>query len=250
MMHDVVYILKENTATAELIYSLRSVSKNFPHRKIWFVGDQPEGLYPDGRLKHKQDGKNKWYRVCSSLQKITECGDITDDFYLFNDDFFVMQPQTEPFINFVDGTLDGKIDALHKNCGYSRYSENLKRAKSILLLNGCDTMNFALHLPLQINKGLLRETLDKYKLPMFRSIYGNVNHIPYIYHKDVKIWDEYTVPEINADYLSTTADSFNKGAVGRFIRDRFPEPCEYEIPLEDRIRKQLSERYSEDGDDF
>ena len=87
---DVVYILKKNTDPQELIYSLRSL-KNFPHRKVWFVGGQPDGLYPDGRIKHEQTGVTKWERVRSSLIKITECDEITDDFYLFNDDFFVMK---------------------------------------------------------------------------------------------------------------------------------------------------------------
>ena len=249
-MHDIVYILREDIKNPdELRYSLRSVAENFPHRKIWFVCGQPEGFYPDGRIAHKQEGKTKWERVRTSLLKVAEYGDITDDFYLFNDDFFVLKKQTEPFTNFVNGTLEKRVRAIQVKSGYSVYSDMLRRTKDLLTFEGVDTMSFAVHLPMLINKQKMKETLERFGSPMFRSIYGNINNVPYIFHEDVKIYDDTKIPELDDDYVSTSDHTWISGAVGRYIRDKFPKPCEYEVPIEERLRKITRERYTEEGDE-
>ena len=38
MKSDIVYILKNGEISDEIIYSIRSVCKNFPYRKIWIYG--------------------------------------------------------------------------------------------------------------------------------------------------------------------------------------------------------------------
>lgn len=228
---DVVYILKEDIDPRELRYSLRSVAKNFPHRRVWFVGGQPEGLYPDGRIAHKQIGQNKWENVRSSLFKVLECKDITDDFFLFNDDFFIMKPFEGEFINYVGGTLEYRIrEVFIKNGENSRYTEQLSKARAELLFDGFDAMSFCVHLPMLINKQKAREVLSGLGSPMFRSIYGNRARVPYIYHEDVKVYDLDTVPPESCDYLSTLESSFNNGKVGEFIRRRFNTPCRFENP--------------------
>ena len=60
-----------------------------------------------------------------------------------------------------------------------------------------------------------------------RSVYGNVNQIEYVEHKDVKHFDMKTVP-ICPDFLSTNDDVFEHGEVGKYIRSCFPERCKYE----------------------
>ena len=106
---DVVYILKADIDPYELRYSLRSVEKNFPFRKVWFVCGQPKGFEPDGRIVHKQTGDTKWEKARSSLLKVCASEEITEDFYLFNDDFFVMKPFKGEFINYTAGTLDRRL---------------------------------------------------------------------------------------------------------------------------------------------
>ena len=61
--HDIVYILKNNYTSDELTYSIRSVCKNFPYRKIWFYGGAPEGIMPDVFVEYQQSGNNKWENV-------------------------------------------------------------------------------------------------------------------------------------------------------------------------------------------
>ena len=227
---DVVYILKEDIDPFELRYSLRSVAENFPHRSVWFICGQPEGFKPDGRIAHKQEGANKWDNVRGSLFKVLECGDITEDFYLFNDDFFVMKPQTGDFINYTGGTLEHRIREIVTSCGPSNYSRQLEKTRNELLIDGYDAISFCVHLPLLMNKTKALEVLNSaLGSPMFRSQYGNRAGVPYTYHKDVKVYDLNEEPPEDCDYLSTTELTFRDGKVGEFIRRRFPTPSRFEV---------------------
>lgn len=245
--YDIVQILKEDINPEELKYSLRSVEQYFPHGKVWFVCGQPKGLTPDGRIEHKQTGNTKWERARSSLEKIVECGDISENFFLFNDDFFVLKRPQLPFINYTNGTLEKRIKDIERRNGCaSSYTRNLTRLYEQLLMKHCDTMSFTVHLPLLVNKALLAHTLQEFPTtPMFRSAYGNLNNIPYISHKDMKIYDMNSIPEEDWDYVSTTEDTFAKGQVGKWIKEKFPEPSRYEGPY----TRNVKELYTEEGED-
>ena len=201
---DAVYILKPSVGHDELRYSLRSVDKNFPHRKVWFVCGQPDGFVPDGRIIHTQVGVNKWDRIRSSVWEVVNHPEITDDFYLFNDDFFIMKKPTSKFVNFVDGSLDDRIKELRlENPWLNAYGRS-------------------------VNKELAKTSIYAISAPQVRSAYGNINKIPFIQHRDVKVYDMETVPE-DPDYLSTNDNVFVDGAVGKYIRGVFSEPSRFEV---------------------
>ena len=215
--------------TDELRYSLRSVEKNFPHRFVWFVGGQPKGFSPDRAIRHKQTGATKWDMIKSSMWKAVENEEVSDDFFLFNDDFFVMKPVKGQFKNFVDMTLAERIDELRRNVHpwLTPYGRTLYKAEQELMSLGCPTMNYDVHMPMLFNKELFKASVNKCSSPQMRSVYGNLNSIPYVIHPDVKVYDLEAVPE-GADYISTSEDIFQKGRVGAYIRDQFPQPSKYE----------------------
>lgn len=246
MKRDVVYILKEGIESEELRYSLRSVDENFPHRKVWFVGGQPSSLMPDGRIRHKQIGMTKWERVRSSLMEIVRNKDISDEFFLFNDDFFVLTEQSENFINFSNGTIEKRCLDIRKRTGkISNYVRSLDRLKNKLLMRGYDTVSFAVHMPMLLDKAKVEKTLETFAEPMFRSAYGNLHKVPYIFHEDVKIYDNDSLP-VFGDYCSTTEQSFKDGRVGQFIRERFDKPSRFET---DELTSYPRELYTEEGDE-
>ena len=252
MKHDVVYILKSDYKDGELLYSLRSVCMNFQFRKIVFVGGCPEGLYPDIHISHMQTGSTKWDRSMSSLKKALECDELTDDIWLFNDDFFVMDQHKSTYeTNYFNGTLEKKILDLKKNnpCG-SMYINRLERLKGQLVNRGKDTLSFALHVPMLINRGKALELIENTGMDktMFRTLYGNYYEIPCQYMRDVKVHDLQTIPDTS--FISTSDKSFEKGKVGEFLRKYFEKPCIYEKTQADRLRENTKERYSEEGDDF
>lgn len=229
MPNDLIYILKADIDTDELKYSLRSVEKNFPINRVWFVGGQPKGLEPDIRIPHVQVGNSKWEMIRSSMWKAVSDERLSEDFFLFNDDFFVMEPvDTDSFRNFVDGTLEKRIDELHSESGMNAYTRTLFKLEQELKTMHEPTMNFDVHLPMLLNKEQVRSTLYKCSSPQMRSAIGNINRLPFVIHPDVKVYDLESVP-VNETYLSTNDDTFRKGNVGKYIRETFTTKSRFEV---------------------
>lgn len=248
MKHDVVYILKNNYTEEELRYSLRSVCLNFPYRKIVFVGGCPKDIRPDIYIEHTQVGSTKWLRSQSSLIMALSSEELTDEIWLFNDDFFVMDKiKVHEDKNYFNGTLEKRVIELRRNCGRnSGYINQLDRLRHLLLNANRDTLSFALHLPMLISR---KDALDllanhKFDTPMFRSLYGNYFRIPCEYMEDVKVRDLETIPD--TPYISTTDEAFRDGKVGEFLRRYFDKPCKYE---RDQTRTfNTKEIYTEEGE--
>lgn len=225
---DIVYILKNGGTFEELRYSLRSLD-NFPHDNVWFYGGNPEGLIPDRQAAFQQDGKNKWEKVRNSLFKVCQNEEISKEFWLFNDDFFCMRP-CEGIPPYYDGTLYKRIVAVEQRYrGFSPYSSELRRTVRILEENGLDVKNYAVHMPMLIDREKALVVLDRFsECPMFRSLYGNYWNVGGVEHKDVKIYLQNEEPDPESDWLSTSDLSFRQGAVGEYIRSVFEKAGVYE----------------------
>lgn len=224
-MHDIVYILKSDVVPDELRYSLRSL-ENMPHGKVWFFTGCPEGFKPDRFVPFEQIGARKWERATSTYRAISQTDEVTDDFWMFNDDFFIMQPVGElPYM--YDGRLMDRVAAIRARRGASTYARRLNETRRELERHGLDTLNYALHVPMLFNKAKVLEVLDAFPdCPMFRSLYGNYWKVGGIETPDVKIYDLERVPE--RELASTSDAAFRDGAVGKFIRNRFNTPCKWE----------------------
>lgn len=227
MNYDIVYILKKDIDDTELKYSIRSVVKNFPYNKIWFIGGVPEHITPDEQIEFEQLGKNKWAKVTGSIKAICKNKDVTENFWLFNDDFFIMQPldDLQPAIR---GTMQRRVMNLNIQHKPSSYSKNLERAANELLTKGYDTLDYALHIPMLINKKKALETIKQFESPMFRCLYGNHHNIGGTIMDDVKIYDVEQEPTGDEVMLSTTNESFHHGKVGKHIKKKFNRKCKYE----------------------
>lgn len=230
-MNDIVYILKKGIDPYELTYSLRSVEANFPHGKIIFAGAKPEGIIPDIQIVHEQHGPDRYAKVCTTIRRICSDDRISDQFWLFNDDFFVMQP-IDDLPQMIGGTLWHHIQRLEKKYGTSHYIKNLRKTAQELKSKGYDRLDYALHVPMLIDKEKAIATLDKFDSPMFRTIYGNHHKVGGVVSDDVKIYDIKGVPSEDCVLLSTTDETFRDGRVGEYIRGIFGTPSKYEL---DRI---------------
>lgn len=227
-MHDIVYILKEDIDSEELRYSLRTVEANFPHRYVWFFGGCPDWAAPDRFVAFHQTGRTKWEKSTSTLRAICTTDEVTDDFWLFNDDFFIMH-KLDDFPQMYHGTLADRVQEIRNDRRWSRYSKNLKVTAQMLIDAGYGTLNYAVHVPILVNKQKALEVLDKFPgCPMFRSLYGNYCNIGGVDIEDVKIYKKDQPPDDRA-LLSTTEDSFGDGEVGRYIRARFMKESHWEI---------------------
>lgn len=229
MKYDIVYILKNNIETDEIRYSLRSVEKNFPYRKIWFYGGCPEGITPDEHVEMSQKGANKWEKVNSTLKAVCKNDDITEDFWLFNDDFFVMK-KTRNIKPYIKGTLQQRVRSINNKHGgvSTKYSRQLAAAMNILVNNNCDQLDYALHIPMLINREKGFETIRRFPMcPMFRSLYGNYWKIGGEIVPDVKVFGNNDFSR-DTTFLSTDDKAFERGPAGEYIRNKFNEPSKYE----------------------
>ena len=229
-MYDVVYILKSDAAPDELRYSLRSIEENLSFRKVWFYCGKPEGLEPDVHVPMIQTGSTKWERARSSLIAVCKNDEITKKFYLFNDDFYVLKPCKSIKV-YHRGLIQDHVKLIEKKRGGrgSAYSQQLKSCDDQLYRAGLTTLDYALHIPILVDRAKMLEALQMFpNCPMFRSLYGNYAGIGGTYHKDVKIADPAKLVNPDLDFLSSSDKSF-PGEGGKFLAERFPEPCRFEV---------------------
>jgi hypothetical protein len=202
-MKDIVIpYLRNNSGELEACIAL--IKKNFPHRNIYVVEEYEKTLHSS--LSHiNQILKLKW-----AIENL----DLTNEFYLFNDDFFVLEPvDGTPYYH--RGTLDKHIVSRHSRGMYTR----ALIATSDMLGDG---LSYELHIPFLFDKRklslliqTLRPNIDKGKCPLVRSYYGNIYSVGGEYMDDVKDPAEYA----DMTYLSTTEASFRR-KYGDLIRSK------------------------------
>lgn len=230
---DVVYVLREGERNPSLVYSLRSLS-NLPHGKVWIAGYCPVWLDFDhvGCIPNQQVGR-AWSNSTENLVEAASHPEVSETFYLFNDDFFIVD-EVEGVPPMHRGSLDEHL-AWAKSMGNGSYVRGLESTISVLRLAGVENpLSFDTHLPLPMTKtGVLDAahliaTNGMYR-PMIRSLYGNLAGIEAMAAYDPKVYG--VVQErVSGDlpYVSTTTESFSVGAAGKLIRKLFPEPSIYE----------------------
>lgn len=234
---DIVYIVKEANMNEELRYSLRSIAKNIPHRNLVIAGYKPAWVRSDLYIRVTQNKKSKhqnaegnWVDACKHYK-------VSNDFMLFNDDFFIMKPITELPI-FHRGDYKKTTDFYVKNHPGSKYTANMVRTSAMLVSLGLDDklLSYELHTPMVLNKTKRLVIHDLVKLlnptdddVLMRSIYGNYYHLGGDLLRDVKVYDNDNSFDHDSIFLSTDDNSFKRGKVGEFIREQFSEKCRYEI---------------------
>lgn len=230
--YDIVYFVKDEPLNEELRYSLRSVEQNMPHRNVWIYGGKPAGLEPDRYVKVEQTEPTKWARVQSMLRKVCTNEEITEDFWLFNDDFFIMErfdEESEPTYN---SELRKYIAKLENKYGQiTEWTAQLRHLATTLESAGKGTLNYAVHKPMLINRKKAMAVLEQFpEEPMFRGLYGNYWNIGGRNEHDrkVKVVD-FPVENVQKwKTISTEDNSFAYGPVGSYIRGTFRKKSRFE----------------------
>ncbi|MBQ6487523.1 glycosyltransferase family 2 protein [Candidatus Saccharibacteria bacterium] len=232
--YDIVYFLKDTPDNAELRYSLRSVAENLKHRKVWFYGGCPGGLKPDGSVRVLQGSPTKWQNVRNMMMLVCKNDNITEDFWLFNDDFFVLKPMSEDMPVQYDGTLSEKIATTEERRGKSiDWTRRLRKLQELLTKAGKPELNYAVHKPMLINRKKMLEVLEKYPYePMVRALYGNYWELGGVDSPDKKVMKRHITGLSDKvkdwDFVSTSDASFSNGNIGEWLRDRFNRPSRFE----------------------
>jgi hypothetical protein len=227
---DFVYICRSGE-NEELRYSIRSVIHSFPDAKVWLVGGKPD-WYSGNHIPIDQR-HHKYANAINNMHAICDSKDISEEFVLMNDDFFIIK-KIDKIDNFYNGLLSEKIDRYTKITGSSLYIRKLIMTRTRLIEQGMgEPFDYELHVPMVMEKNKLKEILRKHPSCLWRSMYGNIYSVGGSQMDDVKFYvnQRHTSrsKEISEEstFLSTEDQSFGL-ALSRILINLFPEPSKHE----------------------
>ena len=232
ILPDIVYILKDTSENPELVYSIRSVVKNFSGHRIVFVGGQPDGLVPDLRIKLPQD-KDKWNSARENI--LTACRDnrLSESIYIFNDDFFVMK-KLHILPTYSNGKLEKFIPMVEGTKGETEFTKRIRETCEALRKANLGTKNYEVHTPMLVNRKKMLEIAEIFPdIAGLRTLYGNYYKIKSVeiditgnMQDGVQQSTRYGINQ-NRLLVSTTDESFESIA-GEELKKIFNNPSKYE----------------------
>lgn len=229
---DLVYICRPGD-NEELRYSIRSAVANLPHDRVWVVGSKPD--WYTGDFLPVVDTRSKFTNIENITRAIANCDDISEDFVLMNDDFFIIKKiDSVPLAHC--GTLKDKIDLYKRLQGDTLYVRLIQETYLTLVkkFKIQEPLNFDIHTPMPMKKSILKKTIDNRGV-LARTMYGNLSNLDSIDTQDVKhynhsVMSSNTYDYVNGDspYISTEDNSF-KDVYEDVLRDTFITPSLYEL---------------------
>jgi hypothetical protein len=236
---DVVYVLGTGSRfdNNEIRLSLRSIEKNLSHRNVFIVGEKLAWFKTlrTGLKTIKMDdvGDDKLINTREKLKKVCNHKDLSDDFILMNDDFFIMKPTHDIKPEHRD-KLKSSYKKHPSQKGY--YAQAMKDTIDFLYKNGIkEPLDFSLHRPFIFNKKKLLKVIELMEQDgrqlLTRTIYGNMEGIKGTKKKDVKIKSVQDFEDpffIENDVISTTDAIVKRKAFRCFMHPHFYKQSKYE----------------------
>jgi hypothetical protein len=223
---DCVYVCRPGD-NEELRYSIRSVVANMPYDNLWLVGYKPSWYV--GNFISVPNTTTKFENIRLAIKAAAEHNEISDDFILMNDDFFVIKP-ANPDKVLHGGLLIDKISRYRSMLETGRYITLLENTHKFLVKSGIkNPLDYDIHTPIVFNKSNLLQIINRRHFP--RSLYGNMFKVGGEFTNDVKVYSDnsllkHNLPE-DSPYISTQDDSFNN-LFNSLLKDMFTEPSKYE----------------------
>lgn len=225
---DYVYVCREGQ-NEELRYSIRSIVKNAPEGRVWLVGGKPD--WYTGDFIPVKDTKTKFDNIKLCIKAAADNEDISEDFVLMNDDFFIID-KIDKISTVHGGSLLKRINDYKRHIGANGYIMLLSRTYSALTKVGIDDpLDYDIHTPMVLTKSKLGDIVDTpYSI---RSWYGNLQDAGGSEINDVKMYasGQYAYRSYSIDpnnpYLSTEDSSFSK--VKDLLVAMFPDKSKYEV---------------------
>jgi hypothetical protein len=227
---DFVYICRDGD-NEELRYSIRSVINSFPEAKVWVVGGKPN-WYVGNYIDVGQIGL-KYNNAINNLNALCDSKEISDDFVLMNDDFFILK-QIDNIKYFHGGFLFNKINRFKQLSRGSAYIKKLIVTEQTLKdYNVESPLDYELHVPMVMNKEKLKTIIDKDQNCLWRSLYGNLFNVGGTETTDVKIYHSNANQSIsykitNDSIYASTDDITFKELWATNLKKSFPHKTIYE----------------------
>lgn len=231
---DVVYLCRSGESNDELRYSLRSLS-HLAVDTVYLAGCGP-GWLRNVNLLTNPPQSSKYRHVESSLMMALDSDEVSDPFYLFNDDFYIMQPTDSiPLIH--RGTMLSAIEGMSRLPKGSRYRAHQQMYAYLQSMMIEQPYCYETHAPMPIEKDTMRAVLRKNDslqmgVFLFRTMYGNYIGSG-VEGRNYKLYTGGLNSNQNTDYvdwpyLSTSGHSWIRHKGAEYIRSVFSTPSRYE----------------------
>lgn len=230
---DFVYICKDGE-NEELRYSIRSVLHYFPDANIWVVGGKPD-WYIGNYIRIDQMARNKYENAKNNLFALCKHNEISNDFILMNDDFYIVKP-IKRIGYYHGGSMYDRIEDYQKHMGMTPYIKKLKMTyKHLVRMNIREPLDYALHVPMPMQRDKLLYLLTTHRYAhSWRSLYGNYYKVGGEEIRDVKVYDDkgykpdtYDFTRLIYPFLSSNDDSFEV-LRKKILRKMFPRKSNLE----------------------
>lgn len=231
---DIVYPIKKTIKNEDLRYSLRSLC-NIEHNKVFIIGELPDWVSEEVYYIPVQQNLDRYEATTNNIKIACQCKELSNNFILMNDDFFIINKITEADLNLNRGPLKDTVDFYHENHSpLTRYDKLVENAMNMLKLQGFNNpISFELHAPMIINKNNFLTILDKINNESLhcckRSVYGNYFIKDSKTIKDVKVLSYISLNDIlqnNPNTISCSESVWPK--IKDFIHSKFPDKSKYE----------------------
>lgn len=210
---DAVYILGTGSpcANEEIRYSIRALEENMLDlRNVWIIGELPKFLPVIFHVAANDLMSEKWKNAYVKTRIACEQGEISDDFILMNDDFFMCEP-------FMGAELP--FFALQGSNGGT-----------------CGQHSFQVHAPMRINKEMYAKmpfSLEQKACRSPRSFYANFYKAPPKFVTDciLRTGAGGKTPREAARgraYFSIGDPTILFGPFRDWLAERWPTPSKYE----------------------
>ena len=228
---DVVYVVRPGDDNEELRHSLRSVAQNFPHDRVWIFGHAPAWVSDEVHKVELTPRPEKWDNQHQSLSAVVNHPEVSDRFWLFNDDFFIMRRVEDPPV-FHNGPLAGYVSYLESigKSDSNSWFAGLRLALRTLREWGIEEpLSYETHSPLPWSKADLGRILEAAPRPLTSASYYPATGGPVgVLGMDAKAGAAGDPLAAGHPYLSSADYSWPTSPIGQHVRVSFPEPCRFE----------------------
>lgn len=247
--YDLVYILKQSDINPDLKFSLRSIERFCNYRNVWVVGYKPYWVKNVKYLPTVQSG-NKWVNSVTNIVAACNCEEISEDFVLMNDDFFMLRNIVDwrKSFNLCLNTIDEEAKK-YEDKKPSRWQYGFLYARELLDQLKCEKRyNYEYHGPIVFNKKKFLEMLEIpeikeitqtnkcfHKRSMYKNIYPDLDLPAPRRFSDTKLRLNYDLMNmfLHEDFISVFDDVVDNDVkypkINAFLYRMFPEKSQYEI---------------------
>lgn len=224
---DIVYPVRKGNYNDELRYSLRSL-QNLPHGKVILAGYIPNWVTGVTAVNREQKGNN-WLNARENIA--AALSEASDPFYLFNDDFYVMEPMDEVPI-YHAGLLSEVIDRYRRNRHTGAYWRGMQSTYLLLQEFGfSEPLGYELHMPLLIQHAPFLKALEMgsgIEALAWRTLYGNLADLGGTQVTDCKVYAYGAMDDLDMYPFLSSSDDLPYSPLGKVLNLLYTEHCSYE----------------------